>query len=84
MLHHMPRSPRLSRCVKYKDHCWLRTLNDVCAYMLALPNEIAEQPVWREAAALTLDARVSPSRNTMAALTNQIERALSDNGDDLG
>jgi hypothetical protein len=44
--------------------------------MVALPTEIAQQPVWRDAAALALDARVSPSRYSMAALTKQIELAL--------
>jgi len=73
-----PPSPRLSRSVKSKDHALLRTLNDVCAYIVALPNEIAQQPVWRDAAALALDARLSPSRNIMATLTRQIELALSD------
>jgi len=78
MLQYMPHSPRLSRSVKSRDHASLRTLNDVCAYLVALPIEIAQQPVWRDAAALAFDARVSPSRNTMAALTRQIELALSD------
>jgi hypothetical protein len=76
MPQHMPHSPRLSRSVKLKDHASLRTLNDVCAYMVALPTEIAQQPVWRDAAALALDARVSPNRYSMAALTKQIELAL--------
>jgi hypothetical protein len=44
--------------------------------MVALPTEIAQQPVWRDAAALALDARVSPCRYSMAALTKQIELAL--------
>jgi hypothetical protein len=44
--------------------------------MVALPTEIAQQPVWRDAAALALDARVWPSRYSMAALTKQIELAL--------
>ena len=77
MLQHMPHSPRLSRSVKSKDYASLRTLNDVCAYLAALPTEIAQRPVWQDAAALALDARLSPSRNTMAALTKQIELALS-------
>ena len=72
----MDHRPRLSRSVKPKDHTSLRTLNDVCAYMAALPTEIAQQPVWRDAAALALDARLSPSRYSMAALTKQIELAL--------
>jgi len=75
-LQHMPHSPRLSRSVKPKDHASLRNLNDVCAYMAALPTEIARQPVWRDAAALALDARLSPNRYSMAALTKQIELAL--------
>ena len=78
MLQGIPHSPRLSRSVRSKDHASLRTLNDVCAYMVALPTEIAQQPVWRDAAALALDARLSPSRNIMATLTRQIELALSD------
>jgi hypothetical protein len=44
--------------------------------MAALPTEIAQQPVWRDAAALALDARLSPSRYSIAALTKQIELAL--------
>ena len=76
MLQHMPHSPRLSRSVKPEDHASLRTLNDVCDYMVALPTEIAQQPVWRDAAALARDARVSPDMYSMAALTKQIELAL--------
>jgi hypothetical protein len=77
MFQDLPHSPRLSRSVRSKDHGSLRTLNDVCTYMVALPAEIAEQPVWRHAAALALDMRLSPCRNTIAALTKQIELALS-------
>jgi hypothetical protein len=73
----MSDSPRLSHSVKSKDYASLRTLNDVCEYMVALPAEIAQKPVWRDAAALALDARLWPSRNAMAALTKQIELALS-------
>jgi hypothetical protein len=45
--------------------------------MMALPTEIAQQAVWRDAAARALDVRLSPCRNTIAALTKQIELALS-------
>lgn len=77
MPEHMPRSPRLSRSVKPADDVSLSTLNDVCGYMEALPIELAQQPVWLDAAALALDARLLPSRTALAALTRQIELALT-------
>ena len=51
-------------------------LRSFYGYMMALPTEIAQQPVWRDVAALALDVRLSPCRNTIAALTKQIELAL--------
>lgn len=72
----MSTSPRLSRPLKPKYHEWLVTLDDAHAYMLALPKDMAEQNAWQQAAALALDARISPSRETIGALTKQIELAL--------
>lgn len=76
----MPVSPRLSRRLKPKDHAQLVTVDDVQAYMLALPDDIAHRQVWQRAAALALDARMSPTRDAIGALTRQIELALFTTG----
>lgn len=72
----MPDSPRLSHRIKLRNHAPLATLDDVYAYLVALPPDLALQPAWRKTVAVALDARLSPDRATMAALTRQIEQAL--------
>ena len=72
----MPASPRLSRRIKPKDHAPLITVDDACAYMLTLPDDVAKQQAWQRAATLALDARVSPTRAAIGALTKQVELAL--------
>jgi len=72
----MPTSPRLSRRLKPKNAAPLVTLDDALAYMVALPDEIVHHKAWQRAVVLTLDTRMSPSRDRMMALTYEIEHAL--------
>lgn len=76
----MPESPRLSRRLKPKDHAPLVTVDDAHAYMLTLPDDIAQRQEWKRAAALALDVRMSPTRTAIGALTKQIELALFTTG----
>jgi hypothetical protein len=72
----MVASPRLARPLKPRDHAPPVTLDDATAYMLALPDEIAERQAWQHAAALAIEARKTPTKVALAALTRQIELAL--------
>lgn len=76
----MPASPRLSRRLKPKDHAPLVTVDDAYAYMLTLPDDVAQREAWQRAAALALDARMSSTRDAIGALTKQIELALFTTG----
>lgn len=64
--------PLLIRPVTPNDHPPLRTLDDVCAYMVSLPNTRQ----WDTVANLVLEARNEPTETALDELTRQVEIAL--------
>lgn len=66
----------LSRSLTPRDHAPLVTLADARAYMLELPDNIAEWNVWQHAAKLLLEAAESPTKAAIEAAADQVERAL--------
>ena len=67
-------SAPLARPVVVKDGPTLRTLNDVRAFMLSLPEAIQLQQSWQKATELLLAA--SDHAGVSEALTRQIQLAL--------
>jgi hypothetical protein len=70
------RHPHLAHSLKPRDLAPLVTLDDATAYLLALPDDIADRQAWQHAAALAIDARETPTKAALVALTRQIELAL--------
>jgi len=67
---------RLAQPLKPRDHAELLTLADARAYMLALPEAIAQWQAWLRAAELLLAAAEHPTKAAIAAATDQVGRAL--------
>lgn len=67
---------KLSRSLAPVDHAPLATLADARAYMLELPDSIAEWNAWQHAAKLLLAASEAPTKVAIGAATDQVERAL--------
>ena len=65
-------SPFLIRPVTPNDHPPLRTLDDVCAYLVSLPSTWR----WETVANLMREARDEPSEAILGELTKQVEIAL--------
>ena len=66
----------LTRPIKPKDYTPLHTVNQVCGYVITLPNEIAGMQVWLRVATLALKARQHPTEATLNELTGYLELAL--------
>jgi hypothetical protein len=67
-------SAPLARPIIVKDGPTLRTLHDVRAFMLGLPEATQQGQSWQKAAELLLEA--SNHAGVSEALTRQVERAL--------
>ena len=73
----MQASPRLSQPLTPKDGAALMTLDDVCRYIAALPDDVAQNKAWRDAASLTLAARYgTPTESALKEITKRVELAL--------
>jgi hypothetical protein len=64
--------PSLIRPVTPIDHAPLRTLDDVCAYMVSLPRTRQ----WETVADLLREARNQPTEIVLDELTRQVEIAM--------
>jgi len=64
--------PLLIRPVTPNDHPPLRTLDDVCVYMLSLPRTRQ----WDTIAGIVREARNAPDESALDELTQQVEIAL--------
>ena len=69
-------SPCLTRPIKPKGHPPLRTVDDVCAYMIGLPLRFATMQTWECTASLARKARANPSDDVLAELTRHVALAL--------
>jgi hypothetical protein len=69
-------SPRLTRPIKPNGHTPLRTMDEACAYLIALPGQIATEEAWECAAVLALEARAHPTESALDEFTRQLELAL--------
>lgn len=73
----MQTSPRLSQPLTPKDHVALVTIDDVCRYIAALPEDVAHAKAWRDAASLVLAARYgTPTESALKEVTRRVELAL--------
>lgn len=67
---------KLPHPVTPRDHAPLTTLEEACAYMLALPKGVAQWNAWNSAAGLAMAAKARPGRAAIDAFTRQLEAAL--------
>lgn len=67
---------KLSHPVTPRDHAPITTLEEACAYMLALPEGVAQWNAWNSAAGLAMAAQARPGRAAIDAFTRQLEAAL--------
>jgi hypothetical protein len=73
----MQTSPRLSQPLTPNDGAPLVTLDDACRYIAALPDDVAQNKAWRDAAALVLAARYgTPTEPALKEITKRLELAL--------
>lgn len=73
----MSSSLALTRPIKPKGHAPLRTLDDVCGYVISLPGNIARLRVWKTVGILAFDARNNnPTDPALDELTRKVELAL--------
>jgi hypothetical protein len=66
----------LTRAIRPTGRAPLRTLEDVCAYIIGLPGNMARMPLWQSTAALALKTRKDPTEPSRDELTDQVEQAL--------
>jgi hypothetical protein len=66
----------LTRTLRPRNHAALRTLADVRAYMLDLPEDMVGRQAWQQAAKLLLAAAENPKTAAINAATKQLELAL--------
>ena len=69
-------SPPLTRAIRPTGRAPLRTLDDVCAYIIGLPGNMARMPLWQSTAALAVKTRKDPTEPALNELTDQVEQAL--------
>ena len=85
--HQIPSMPRtasrvsskpvpLPRAIRPRDHAPIATLDAACAYMLALPRDMAAWNCWGRAAGLAMAAREQPSAAALEEFARQFELAL--------
>ncbi len=69
-------SPSLTRLVKPKGHAPLRTVHDVCGYVISLPGNAARATAWETVARLAFATLSNRSEDALDELTHYIELAL--------
>jgi hypothetical protein len=69
-------SPSLTRLVKPKGHAALRTVDDVCGYVISLPRNAARTTAWETVAHVAFNTLSNRSESALDELTHYIELAL--------
>jgi hypothetical protein len=69
-------SPHLTRAIRPTGRAPLRTLDDVCAYIIGLPGNMSRMPLWQSTAALAVKTGKYPTESALDELTKQVELAL--------
>jgi hypothetical protein len=69
-------APSLSRPVKPKGHAPLRTVEDVCGYVISMPGNAARTTAWETVARLAFNTLSNRSEAALDELTHYIELAL--------
>jgi hypothetical protein len=70
-------SPPLTRPIKPINRTMaLCTIDEACAYLISLPNQIAGVQAWESVADLALKARGNPTGAALDEFTRQLELAL--------
>jgi ABC-type cobalamin transport system ATPase subunit len=72
----MPWTTSLARTIKPRNHTALHTLAEARAYMLELPKDIADRPVWQHTGQLLLTAAETQTKPAIDDVTKQLELAL--------
>ncbi len=69
-------SPSLTRLVKPKGYAALRTVDDVCGYVISLPRSAARTTSWETVARLAFNTLGDRREAALDELTHYIELAL--------